>query len=385
MRTGPAASSRSSSAGSGSRRAAGGCVPSRRGDEERALEVHAEDARPARLASGTSAQRRERAPSSGAVISVGRKEVTPVSSSASPARAYPSASASRKSTPPKPFTCRSTKPGAAMPRPFEPLRPTRGDTAVGDLHVARNESPPTSAASTPSLIDERQPHVAAGRLEPRRARPPRRRPPSSETIATFASPPAADERASDLLVGAPVASATMRRTRARSFSFVGDDVHHQVAVRLAEPDHRDRRERVEDELLRGAGLQPGRARDHLGPDDDRDLTVGQRGRARESGRADDADRQRARMRGPPRARRARTAFGRSALIADDGVVARGASALELARTGVGVVLGRLLLERRAQQSRRRRARRRARLASRTSARTRRRRRAASRPDVPAPT
>ena len=57
----------------------------------------------------------------------------------------------------------------------------------------------------------------------------------------------------------------------------GADVDHQVAVGLAEPDHRDRRDRVQDELLRRAGLEPRRAGDELWPDDDRQLVVGAAG------------------------------------------------------------------------------------------------------------
>src|SRR5206468_11308348 len=44
------------------------------------------------------------------------------------------------------------------------------------------------------------------------------------------------------------------------------DVDHQVPEGLPEPNHRDRRDGVEDELLRGSGLHPGRAGDHLGAD-----------------------------------------------------------------------------------------------------------------------
>ena len=73
---------------------------------------------------------------------------------------------------------------------------------------------------------------------------------------------------------------TIRWTRARSFSFVATTSTIRFAVRLAEPDHRDRRDLVEDELLRGARLEARRAGDHLGPDDDGDLVVGKRGRAR---------------------------------------------------------------------------------------------------------
>ena len=44
-----------------------------------------------------------------------------------------------------------------------------------------------------------------------------------------------------------------------------DDVDHEVAPRAAEADHHGGRERVEDELLGGAGLEAGRAGQRLGP------------------------------------------------------------------------------------------------------------------------
>ena len=89
-----------------------------------------------------------------------------------------------------------------------------------------------------------------------------------------------------------MASATARRARLAELRVAGDDVDHQVAERLAEPNHRDGRDRVQDELLRRAGLHPRRARDHLGPDDDDDLVVGERAELRSLG-ADDGDRERA--------------------------------------------------------------------------------------------
>ena len=52
------------------------------------------------------------------------------------------------------------------------------------------------------------------------------------------------------------------------------DVDHQVPEGLAEPDHRDGRDRVQDELLRGAGLEPRRAREEFGADDRADLVLG---------------------------------------------------------------------------------------------------------------
>ena len=51
------------------------------------------------------------------------------------------------------------------------------------------------------------------------------------------------------------------------------DVDHQVPVGLAEPDHRQRREHVQHELLRGAGLQARRAGDELRADEHLDRVL----------------------------------------------------------------------------------------------------------------
>ena len=54
-----------------------------------------------------------------------------------------------KSTPANPLTWRSTKPGAATPRPWLPAQPDGGDQAAVDLDVARDERP----------VDERSAHA----------------------------------------------------------------------------------------------------------------------------------------------------------------------------------------------------------------------------------
>ena len=56
----------------------------------------------------------------------------------------------------------------------------------------------------------------------------------------------------------------------------GHDVDHEVPVGLSEPDHRNGRDRVEDELLCCSGLEPRRSGEELGPDDDGDLVVDER-------------------------------------------------------------------------------------------------------------
>ena len=58
---------------------------------------------------------------------------------ASPARAYPARSVCMKSTPAKPLTCRSTKPGAAIPRAAAGAQADRGDLPARDVHVAGDQ------------------------------------------------------------------------------------------------------------------------------------------------------------------------------------------------------------------------------------------------------
>ena len=62
----------------------------------------------------------------------------------------------------------------------------------------------------------------------------------------------------------------------------GAKVDHEVAVGLAQPDHRAGGDGVEHELGGGAGLHPGGAGDHLGPDEHDDADVAG---VREQGRA----------------------------------------------------------------------------------------------------
>ena len=180
--------------------------------------------------------------------------------------------------PAKPFTCRSTKPGIATPR-LPPSRPTATTTPSSTSTSPGSSRPSTRHACTPSLI-ARAP--SARRRRRRRAvacASAASMPASSETIATFASPP---EAASASSTWSGVGAARLRddAVDARSELVVRrDDVDHEVAVGLPEADHRDRRDHVEDELLRRARLEPRRACDHLGPDDDRDLVIGRAGRA----------------------------------------------------------------------------------------------------------
>ena len=208
--------------------------------------------------------------------------MTPVSSSASPARRSPPSRrrGSRRRRSRSPAGRRI--PGAAIPRPFADARPSRGDPPVDDLDVAlhearRRRAPPGRRAS----------RVLARR--PGRPRPPRpaargrsaSTPARSETIATFAFPSAAASASSTRSGGSPVACPTMLRDAGAQLVVRGVDVDHQVPVRLAEPDHRDRREHVQDELLGGAGLQPGRAGEDLGADRRRTIdAVGERGQLR---------------------------------------------------------------------------------------------------------
>src|SRR6187549_2061521 len=74
----------------------------------------------------------------------------------------------------------------------------------------------------------------------------------------------------------PVTMFTIRRARSLSFSEPVLYVNHQVAVRLAGPNHRAGREHIEHELRRGAGLQSRRAGNHLGADTRSDGQIDER-------------------------------------------------------------------------------------------------------------
>ena len=84
-------------------------------------------------------------------------------------------------------------------------------------------------------------------------------------------------------------------------------IDHQVAERLAEPDHRARRDHVEHELGRGAGLHARRAGDDLGAGDRQDEDVDDVERVLRRRRAGDERRRRADAARVGRARGARTA------------------------------------------------------------------------------
>ena len=138
--TGPAARSRSSSAGSGSRRCSGGCAPSRSGCRNGPSRCAPSNRGPARrrprriarqrrAASSSSARRDHRRPVRGDAGGEHRLAGAP------PSRPRSRASGRRRA---KPLTWRSTNPGAAIPLP-RALEPDRGDRAVRDLDVAGNE------------------------------------------------------------------------------------------------------------------------------------------------------------------------------------------------------------------------------------------------------
>ena len=174
------------------------------------------------------------------------------------------------------------------PRPLRRRSAVARRSAVDDLDVAGDELPSTSAASTPSLIARAPPGCCRRPLEPRRARASASTPASSVTIADLrAAVGAARARSASLARSAGRRADDPQRPGAQLL-VRGADVDHQVAECLAEPDHRDRRDRVQDELLRRAGLQPRRAGEELRADDDGDLVVGDRGElgARRRGQRD---------------------------------------------------------------------------------------------------
>ena len=101
-------------------------------------------------------------------------------------------------------------------------------------------------------------------------------PARSDTMATRASPFGCCESVVDL-----GARSTARGGDDPPHAIVelvvrGRDVDHEVPVGLAESDHRDGRDRVEDELLRRARFEARGSCEELGPDDDGDLVVDDR-------------------------------------------------------------------------------------------------------------
>ena len=172
----------------------------------------------------------------------------------------------------------STNPGDAIPRPLRLAQPVAADAAV-----RRSRGRPGRGARRRGLLrrrvslGERLPDVAVRVARAARRAVSASTPASSETTATFAvaarRPRAPRRRRSS---GAPVAAATTRRRRSRSFVVRRRDADHEVPERPPEPDHRDGRDRVQDELLRGAGLEPRRAGDELRPDRHLDRLVGER-------------------------------------------------------------------------------------------------------------
>ena len=99
-------------------------------------------------------------------------------------------------------------------------KPDAPDMAFDDLDVPRHELTPDQ-----SCFDAESHESRAARIRPSAASSRERAvsastSASSDTMATLASPPALSRAASTSSGGAPVASSTIRRTRARSLSFV---------------------------------------------------------------------------------------------------------------------------------------------------------------------
>ena len=184
-------------------------------------------------------------------------------------------------------------PAAARPRSRRAGRPAYG--ALSEPSGRRRSASPRARCRRPPrrsrrtrcpdispddprtrVFAERAAQVPVGRVEPLARLVGASTPARSITIATFASSPASSSAA---------AACVARRARgllddprrAVAQLLVGHaDVDHQVAVGLAEPDHRQRREHVQHELLRRAGLQPRRAGDELGADEHLDRVLDRR-------------------------------------------------------------------------------------------------------------
>ena len=246
-----------------------------------------------------------------------------------------------------------------------------GDRAVGDLDVARHEPAGDDCCFDAEPHSERPPDVAAAA--------------ATRSRAAAASTPARSDDDRNLRVAVRRGQRGVDGIGGRAGRLPDDpadagvellvrrgDVDHQVAEGLPEPDHRDRRDHVQDELLRRARLEPRRAGEHLGADGEDDLVLREARQLGVRGR-DDADRQRAGLAlalssAPtthgvrPLALTATTASAAETPASDDGVA-----------SGWPVVLGGLLLDRRLELVARDERQRRGPAESRRSSRTRRRR------------
>ena len=165
-------------------------------------------------------------------------------------------------------------PGAAMPRP-RAAQPHGGDASVVDGDVSGDEAaldergfdsqPHDSSAfrTTPCARASRS--RAAVRVDAREER-------DDRDLGVAAGAP---ERLVDAIVRLPGGEPDDPADATAELLVRRDDVDHQVAERLPDPDHRDGRDRVQDELLGGAGLEPRRPGDELAADDDRHVVVGE--------------------------------------------------------------------------------------------------------------
>ena len=158
---------------------------------------------------------------------------------------------------------------------------------------------------------------------------------ASITIASAMSSSAAASAVRAAASSQPVAA--MADARRAVAQLVVRDAHrgHQVAERAAAADHQRGRERVQHELLRGAGLQARGAGDHLGADRDLDGEVGAPRRARSPW-----CRRSRRSARPPAASTAPSAYGVRPLAETATTTSsrRGASARTSAAPAVRVVL-----------------------------------------------
>ena len=311
-RTRPAARSRSSSAGSGSRRAARRCVPSRAAREERALEVDAEDPRPGEPRSGTA---RDRGDEVGLLGGDQRRQV------GRDAGLEQRLAGGRESV-----GVRAEEVDAREPVHLQVDEAGHGDPATVALEAdglrsgrrrsrrrpgrgGRRRAQPRRRASRP----ERLSHDAAGAGRARsravaasiaaraasRSRPSRRR-------RTRRAPPSTSvgRRSGGELDDPPDAGAELRRSSRRrrpsgSRTSCPRRIIETVEIMLSTS------------FCAVPGLEPGRAGEHLRADDDRDLVVGERAERRSRRRRRRATVSAPARAQPRRARRGRTACGRS--------------------------------------------------------------------------
>ena len=167
--------------------------------------------------------------------------------------------------------------GPASPRPHgaarrRPRSPSRATVRVPPPSIPRTSASAVSSGSR-SAVTPTAAHPAAGVGQPLGGLVRPTGPQGPATRAVFNSPPQRAAGRPPHRASTPDSCADDAVGPEPELDVGRPQVHHQVAERLAEPDHRAGREHVQHQLGRRARLQPGRAGDHLGPDQRHDHQV----------------------------------------------------------------------------------------------------------------